>query len=109
MTLNSLSDSPYSIQKSFFIREKAFIVNSEGEPTATGGADLAPSEDDDEFGEDYNADDVDEDDYTDFINPRRNPRLFRNGQILSAKADDPSLRLAHLLQRLLHKLRGRIS
>jgi len=104
-----LEDSPYSIQKSFFIREKAFIVNPEGEPTAVE-PDISESvfgeENDDEF-------DEDEADYTDFINPRRTPRLFRNDQISSVKEannnSSPSLRLAHLLQRLLHRLRGRIS
>jgi len=93
-----LEDPPYSIQKSFFIREKAFIVNPEGEPTV-GGAEITPSQsefeeddDDDDDGEDgEDGEDEDDNDYTDFINPRRTPRL------------------AHLLQRLLHKLRGRIS
>jgi len=105
-----LEDSPHSIQKSFFIREEAFIVNPEGKPT-DGGAEIAPSEP--EFGEGNNADvdkeDEDDYDYTDFINPRRTPRLLGDGQTLSEKADDSSLRLAHLLERLLHKLRGRIS
>jgi len=102
-----LEDSPYSIQKSFFIREKAFIVNPEGEPTTDGGSEITPSES--EFGEENTSEDDDEgdeddSDYTDFINPRRTPRLFPSGP-----TDFPSRRLAHLLQRLLHKLRGRIS
>lgn len=101
-----LEDSPYSIQKSFFIREKAFIVNPEGEPTTTGGTEINQFES--EFGEEEEGEEGDPD-YTDFINPRRTPRLLRDGQTLSSKADDPSIRLAHLLQRLLHKLRGRIS
>ena len=103
----SFIDSPYSIQKSFFIREKAFIVDPEGGPP--------PPPTESEFGPGNNADDdeAEEDeadyDYTDFINPRRTPRLFRNYQILSVKADVSSPRLARLLQRLLHNLRGRIS
>merc|ERR1712062_253043 len=88
-----LEDSPYSIQKSFFIREKAFIVNPEGEPT-TGKPDISESV----FGEENDEGfDEDEGDYTDFINPRRTPRLFRNGQISSVKEannnSSPSLRL----------------
>merc|ERR550525_381077 len=96
---------PTQYKKSFFIREKAFIVNPDGEPS-TGEPDISESvfgeENDDEF-------DEDEADYTDFINPRRTPRLFRNDQISSVKEannnSSPSLRLAHLLQRLLHRLR----
>ena len=58
---------------------------------------------------DVDKEDEDDYDYTDFINPRRTPRLLGDGQTLSEKADDSFLRLAHLLERLLHKLRGRIS
>lgn len=101
-----LSDPPYSIQKSLFIREKAFIVSPDGG--------LSPSPSQPESGEEFNSSgDYDDEadysgdgDYQDFISPRRTPR---SRSVSSEEAELSSLRLARILKRLLHKLRDRIS
>ena len=98
-----ISDPPYSIQKAYFTRDKAFVV-SEGsfEPTNNDG------DDDYEGGrETFSKEDEEDDyDYLDFINPRggsNTPRTPRSGD------GDSSLTVSFLLQRLLDRLRDRIS
>jgi len=112
-----LEDPPYSVQKSFFIREKAFIVDSESDPSSVPSESEFKKENNDDYNDGDDGDDDDDDDYNadadykDFISPRRTPRsrLLRENNFSSDEADAPSLRLAHILQRLLNKLRDRIS
>ena len=52
----------------------------------------------------------DDDDYTDFLNPRKGPPRDRDLRILNEESSDKrSNRRTHLLQWLLDKLRDRIS
>ena len=111
------SDPPYSVQKSVFIRRKAFIVSQQqpgdyDELSPVSPPEFEPNDDDDDT--DYSGDgDYDEDDYSsdgddylDFINPRRPPRsrLLRNSQTSASP-----LKVEHIFQRLLQKLRNKIS
>lgn len=96
-----LRDPPYSVQKAFFLREKAFVINKESSETTVN---------EDNFeGETFskeNEDDYEDGDYLDLINPRvkpaRAPRLFDEDS-------DSSTTVSILLQRLLDRLRDRIS
>merc|ERR1711983_270729 len=96
-----LRDPPYSVQRAFFLRQMAIIVN----PGEEANIDI----------NDYESDspesvDINDDDYTDFLNPRNGPPKDRDLRILNEESSDKrSNRRTHLLHWLLDKLRDRIS
>merc|ERR1712032_947282 len=94
-----LPDPPYSVQNAYFLRKKAFVVSNKpdsSQPDYDDGTieNFADSEKDDE-----------DDEYTDFINPRKSlPLKSRLGEDESDK-----MRLSRILERLFDALRDRIS
>jgi len=98
-----LRDPPYTVQKAYFFRQKAFIVNPDevNEPINT------------EFNEGNNNPssefDNNEDDLTGVIDPRT--KLDRLPRKLKSRSDKDasSQRISQLLRRLLDRLRDRIS
>ena len=100
-----ISDPPYSVQKAYFIRQKAFIVN----PNNDGGEifNTESSEATSEF------DNNDDEDLIGVINPRtkaddRLPRKL-NSRSDNDDAASSEQRISQLLRRLLDRLRDRIS
>ena len=97
------SDPPYTVQKAYFFRQKAFIVNPDevNEPINT------------EFNEGNNNPSSEfennEDDLTGVIDPRT--KLDRLPRKLKSRSDKDasSQRISQLLRRLLDRLRDRIS
>lgn len=113
-----LTDPPYSVQKAFFIREKAFVVETNPDSSGTNANTSGPETFENNFEEANENDDEYEDDYDDdffsgalqprtvtTIPPRRAPRK------LESRTSDQrnSSHIAHLLRRLLSRLRDRIS
>jgi len=95
-----LPDPPYSVQNAYFIRKKAFMVSNKpdsSQPDDENGAT-------EEFADNENYEDGD-DDYTDFINPRK---LLPLKSRLSEDESDQR-RLSRILERLFDALRDRIS
>jgi len=98
-----LRDPPYSVQKAFFLRQMAIIVN----PGEEANTDINPNDYESDSPESF---DINDDDYTDFLNPRNGPPRDRELRILNEESSDKrSNRRTHLLHWLLDKLRDRIS
>merc|ERR1711976_144894 len=101
-----LRDPPYSVQKAYFIRQKAFIVN----PDNDNGGEIFNTETSDAASEFDNNDD---EDHIGVINPRtkaddRLPRKL-NSRSDNDDAASSKQRISQLLRRLLDRLRDRIS
>lgn len=97
-----LPDPPYSVQNAYFLREKAFVVSNNPDSTSQPDKQDGTRED---FADSENVDEDDDDDYTDFINPRKSLPLKSR---LSEDESDQR-RLSRILERLFDALRDRIS
>lgn len=92
-----ISDPPYSVQNSYFLREKAFVVSTK--------TDSSQPDIEDEGKEDFidNYDDDDDDEYPDIvINARKSLPL----RLREDESDQK--RLARILERLLDAVRDKI-
>jgi len=100
-----LREPPYSVQKAFFLRQKAFIVNP-GEPNIDINTNDYES-DSPEYADNTNDDYYD---YPDFINPRKgSPRDRELRSFNEESSKDTSSRRSHLLRWILDTLEDRIS
>jgi len=117
-----LRDPPYSVQKAFFIREKAFVVETNPDssgsiPDASGPETFENNFEDDNDGDNENDNENDDDYDDDFFSGAIQPRTVTTSQprraprkLLSRNSDQRnSSQISQLLRRLLSRLRDRIS
>ena len=91
--LHSLSEPPYSVQRAYFMRGKAFVVSTNLDSSHPNNESVS--------GGDIDQDD--DEDFTDLVNPRE----LRSREL--EEESDRRQRLSRILTKLIHSLRRRIS
>ena len=92
--LHSLSEPPYSVQRAYFMRGKAFVVSTNLDSSHPNNESVS--------GGDIDQDDEDDEDFTDLVNPRE----LRSREL---EEESDRRRLSRILTKLIHSLRHRIS
>jgi len=89
-----LPEPPYSVQRAYFMRGKAFVVSTNLDSSQPNNESVS--------GGDIDQDDEDDEDFTDLVNPRE----LRSREL---EEESDRRRLSRILTKLIHSLRHRIS